>query len=223
MAGELCYLKGGSALAYSKIASNNGALIYKNGGWYMEIELVPKTDADDWTGISGKYISTKNGNYVSGYYWRCYDAGSILSMSQRDDSKRLFTRVTDLKFRTGIIDANAGDTIDLVVPMVTSYLDDDKVILSSFSDVYDLDGVYKAGYSYVTGFGHDIYVTSYSDGGQEIQRERCVWSGRTNPPYPYAWATFKGESGGVSIEIMKLTITKDGADKGKFKLSYANP
>lgn len=41
-AGDLCYKKGGSALAYSKITANNGALIFKSGeasGFYFVLEF----------------------------------------------------------------------------------------------------------------------------------------------------------------------------------------
>ena len=41
-AGDLCYKKGGSALAYSKITANNGALIFKSceaSGFYFVLEF----------------------------------------------------------------------------------------------------------------------------------------------------------------------------------------
>lgn len=39
--GELCYKKGGSALAYSKITNNNGAIIYKYGGTDILVIAIP--------------------------------------------------------------------------------------------------------------------------------------------------------------------------------------
>ena len=225
MAGELCYVKNGSALAYSKIASNNGALIFKGGGWYIEIELVPKTASDAWTGIWGIYISSKSetvdvtGYYrVSGYYWNCYDDKATCNV--RNDSAQLFTRVNQLKWRTGVIDANAGDTIDSLDFSVTTFLANKFVTSSLSNNLHSYGAYYTAGYNYVNGFGHDIYITSYSAGGKEIQRERCGYT-RTNMPYSYCWAFTNGSS--VTIDMMKLTITKDGDDAGKFKLAYANP
>ena len=211
--GFLCYKKGGSALAYSKIASNNGALIYKgNKRWYIEIELIPNNTNINGSGTGGMYISNTTTYDASGYWWKCYDDKSELNISR--NSVDLWTQVNQLKWRTvESIDATAGVKIDSFLVSVTTNLAN-KFMVESFSKLAN-DG-YVVGYNYITSWAYNFYVTSYYLDGQEIQRTLMEYS-----PI-YNMITVDGDRS-VTIDCLKVTIIKDGDDAGKFKLAYANP
>ncbi len=222
--GLLCFKKGGSALAYSKRADTAGALIYKGGGWYIEVEFRPRSVTGENSGLSGRWIQEfGKDNTYTGKYWDLADENSTLEWFNKRGEE--FEYVTGKKYKSGIIhNWSDGVISEFVFNVNTPWRG--YQITGSFQDAiwWDAHGneipssdvePYNL---FVTSYGWNVYVISYTSSGAKIQ-ETLVVRDAENPASTGYWRGFADDGTSITLSGARVVITGDAKEGGKFTLS----
>lgn len=98
----LCYVKGGSALAYSKIASNNGALIYKSSN-SIYIILTPRPQSLDYIYV---YYSDDTTKYVA-------TSGYTQKVTKLNNQHVILTKTQDSPYTLRLDGLTTNDSVDI--------------------------------------------------------------------------------------------------------------
>ena len=102
--GDLCYVKGGSGLAYSKITANNGALIYKSGSSSVYVILTPR--AQDLNG----YVRI---SYEDGTSRRVLLSGYTQEVTKLNNQHVTLTKTQDSPYTLRLDGLTTNDSVDI--------------------------------------------------------------------------------------------------------------
>lgn len=148
--GDLCYVKGGSGLAYSKITANNGALIYKSGSSSsVYVILTPRPQS-----LDGIWIKNSSSTTI-----RVATSGYTQKVTKLNNQHVTLTKTQDSPYTLRLDGLTTNDSVDISYTVSFS-MDSDHPAGTIYSGYMFGEAVFSTGNNFAQSDFHSIDVTS---------------------------------------------------------------